>query len=342
MTKNLPKNMPTSASAILKYLADKPDLPWTDVADLLKRLEQAGFPEQYNGPGNWVDHVVECSGLRKASVWRYRSMARDYPWLQQQLHAAGLPCPELPELDPAVGAEKLEILIKVIKASEAEIWRPIASQLLANQLSLRAIRQIWGVYRPVTEGRNARRRGSLGFAETVDIDETDCEVTKRRKQARFHQALQNQVPRWLPGPVQRLAFYPLVPPVQIMPADYDSVEQKLASLTLNFNALATFQMQGDDMARLHGFIFHTLPGEPELDWLSTQQQCVDQVWVVSTHPLSALPPNVGQIVCPDGEMISVTPPAVSEPTLSVEMLLTLRWLLTQTMPPYNRPDPKGD
>ena len=313
---------------LLALLHRDPPPPWTVVGQVLLALDAAGYPATCEGPKSWMDKVLEPIGIKRASGWRYRAIARDWPWLRDKLSEEGVVAPPIADLDPAISAEQLEILVRLIKATAPEVWAVQARAVLERTTTLRELRRTWAHYRPVLRGKSARSRSSSGFAQKVHVDNTDMRTIEARYAAEVSRLLEALYPALLERltgqRVMRMGFSILDRDEHFPALVADNGE---AVPGWRLHAVALVKLHNHPGALVHGFVIATQPGPTDL--YQVQASLVDALWYVGPEP-HHMPPNVGLLVGKGDRFVHSQPlprEQLIQPSARDDRLL--RWLLTK-------------
>jgi|GEM_PF-3579053 len=317
---------------LLSLLHGSPTPPWTVVGQALVDLEAAGYPTTCGGTHPWIDSVVEPLGIKRASGWRYRAMARDWPWLRDRLTEAGIEAPMFTELDPATGAEQLEILIRLVKATTPEVWAPQARAVLGRTTTLRELRRIWSHYRPVLQGKTARSRSSSGFVQRVYVDPCDPRTAAAHYAAHacgLLESLYSALLERITGQrVVRMGFF-IPERDHHFPGLVTECSEAVPGWTLN--AVAVVHLHNHPAALAHGFVI--APQPQPCDSRNVRASVVDALWYVSPQP-HRIPSDVGLLVCDSEGFLpgsAVRHEQLIKPSTRDDRLL--RWLLTKGLRP---------
>ncbi|KAA0874786.1 hypothetical protein [Nitrincola tapanii] len=306
--------------AVLALLSSKqnPTLSWPMIGQAIRRLELLGYPKQRSGGQHWLEQLVEPIGIKRTAAWRYRAIAKDWPWLRRELLKQAIDAPVLDQLEPTVSAEQVEILIRVVRATPPEIWKAVAERVLHRAISLREIRCIWSHHRPVLRGKTARGRGSRGFVESVAVDEQLPETQGARFKGLVCQLLEMHYPAILEQQLaQRLLRY-----------RFDSNTQELEVMGIALDAVCSVLPDGHRLPLIHGFVImqdvdntHAL-----YQRFAALAPFVDVLWLVAPQAVE-LNGSVGLIIS-DGVHIQGVHASEPSHVLAQEALtnpLVLRW-----------------
>ena len=306
--------------------------PWTVVGTTLVELDAAGYPDHHQGQEPWLDTVIKPLGIRRASGWRYRAIARDWTWLTEQLRGAGVKVPNLPDLDPRVSPEQLEILVRLVKTADADIWAPLAHGILNRSATLHEVRRTWSHYRPVLRGKTARGRSSGGFVQQVSIDHADHQTQMAAYNSRTRHLLERTYPALLERHAGRqiasICFYQLDPDELLRCLrDEDGTPAQYWPL----HAVAAVQFSGDFTSLLHGFLI--TPHPEKFDSMTAAPRVVDALWQVAPREHDVRRDS-GLIVCDGQQFTRIKAPHQSSLTrCGCDSDLLMRYLLRPSMTP---------
>lgn len=322
------------ASEILAVIHDQAQ-PWTVRAEAILALEATDFPESYEGSGSWIDSVIEPIGLRRASAWRYRALARDWTWLRAELEKADIKAPQLRDLDPTTSPEQLEILIRLIKATPPNIWSTQANAVLGHATTLRELRRTWSHYRRVLKGRTARGRASKGFAGTVHVDPSDPQTIEDQYVASACRSLESLFPTILEAltgnRIARTSFF-LPNQHEEMPGLLNENPAQLTDWPIK--AVAVIEEQENSSVLVHGFLvgMNKKPIAPGV----VKSPLVDVLWRVGPEAVQ-VPAAIGALVF---EVDSHEWSGASAPADGLKQCVKddrlLRWLLARGLSPCYR------
>ncbi|QSR35997.1 hypothetical protein CFI10_13505 [Marinobacterium iners] len=263
-------------------------LTWPQIGAAIVQAEAMGYPDQHNGEKHWIETLVEPLGLKRASAWRYRANARGWPWLRAQLRLAAIKVPDFEALDPNVSAEKLELLMKLVKVAPIHVWKPAAEGVLDQSMPLAEIRRLWAHYRQMLQGKTARSRGSKGFADSVS-------VTGPADQ-RAHALYVSQACQWLDQHYVDLAEY--VTGGRVVRRCFTQAFEGLAELSaIRPDAVAGLVFTRRHVPLTHAFVITPDPNKEAdlLDRLKRLQPYADAVWLVTPEAV-VLPDSIGIIL----------------------------------------------
>lgn len=316
---------------LLAQLDPERSPPWTVVGTTLVELDAAGYPDYHQGQDPWLDTVIKPLGIKRASGWRFRAIARDWPWLTEQLRGAGVTVPNLPDLDPRVSPEQLEILVRLVKTADADIWAPLAHSILNRSTTLQEVRRTWSHYRPVLRGKTARGRSSGGFVRQVSIDHADHQTQMAAYNSRTRHLLEREYPALLERHAGRqianICFYQLDPDEVLRCLRYEDEAPAYWPL----HAVAAVQFAGDFTSLLHGF---AITAQPENFASATAApRVVDALWQVAPREHDVRPDS-GLIVCDGQQFTRIKAPVQSFLTChGCDSDLLMRYLLRPSMTP---------
>ena len=308
--------------------------PWTVVGTTLAELDAAGYPDHCQGHEPWLESVIRPLGIKRASGWRYRAIARDWTWLAEKLRDASVTVPNLPDLDPRVSPEQLEILVRLVKTTDPDIWAPVAQGILNRSTTLHEARRTWAHYRPILQGKTARGRSSGGFVRQVSIDHADRQTqlaayisrTRHLLERNYLALLERHVGREVLG----ICFYQLDPD-EVLRCLGDEPEASAQHCPLH--AVAAVQFAGDFTNLLHGFAIAQEPDD--LAWPTEAPRVVDALWHVGPREHD-FGPDSGLIVCDGQQLTRIKAPNQSSLTRRrCESDLLMRYLLRPSISPYH-------
>ncbi len=238
------EQMTMDAVLALFNAKQNPTLSWPMIGQATRRLEALDYAKQHTGEKHWLEQLVEPIGIKRTAAWRYRAIAKDWPWLRRELINQAIDVPTLGQLEPKVSAEQIEILIRVVRATEPDIWKTLAQRVLNRAISLREIRRIWSHHRPILRGRTARGRGSRGFVESVAVDQQLPETQGARFKGLVCQLLEMHYPAILEQQLsQRLLRY-----------RFYSDTQELEAMGIKLDAVCSVLPDGHRLPLIHGFV----------------------------------------------------------------------------------------
>jgi hypothetical protein len=278
----------------------RPD--WVSMAIFLNELDRLDvlyigkhFFDTFN---EFVKWFCEKTLLKRASLLRYRAIARDYSWLKDKMEEQQLECPSFADLDPAIGPEGLEILIKLVKFAPHDIWKDSAQGVFNQTLRRAELRRRWVATRQI--GSSARGRGS-SVVNLVDIDVKSQPVKDHHSIVRMYAALEAMDSKFLGlATLSRHNIWPFDERVEVAKDEHPLI----------FQAAMTVQRKSWRCSELHGvFILpglaatqlrpkahfslpdRQLRGEEWPFWkvLVDAQRFVDRIWLVIPESITEVP-----------------------------------------------------
>ncbi len=153
------KKSPENLDATVAALANRAALPWTEIGDLLLKVEANGaWGARADSYTQWVRGVAASLGKTEASLWRFLSAMRFAKALSAELGVDAL-FHTGAGTGRAIGAESLELLAKLKRVVPEKEFRAIALRTIQGEASRADLRTVWESYRPALAGRTARGRG---------------------------------------------------------------------------------------------------------------------------------------------------------------------------------------
>jgi len=146
----------------LAKLANGETMPWTEVADLLDRIERTAYwDKSAKSFTEWLKTSAKKLGNKESTLWRYLVVGRYYHDLRDQFSRVKLKYPPLLELPKHVSPEKLELLSKLGRVAPKEFFKKLIYSVLDNEITRDDIREQWRAFRPALKGKTSRGRGTL-------------------------------------------------------------------------------------------------------------------------------------------------------------------------------------
>ena len=296
---------------------------WGQVAAYLMQVERSeSWTPTARTFTEWVKAFAKRRGCTPTLLWRYKSAGRFYQERRTLLAKQGVTLPSLKSMSPAVSAEAVEILAKLMRVAPADVIEQVEVRTLKGEMPKKDVRAMWDVYSPLLEGKTARGRGVVA--------PTASATTASRAEADVLLGLKRSEGTWL-GEKQAM--------FEVYLADDVASEVKRTGY-YGCDILIVSRTDRESPVVIHGIEVKVATGRfPEfkdraVEWLSEN---VDQGWLATPNELkksdlARIPEKIGVMrVDPTGITVLRRPAPFERPRSAPEMLArdllarSLRW-----------------